>query len=809
MSRVWPEPTSNTDRNSIWIVKRYTELPGSNIRSVAAESSQAVEDQPAQELHEAASNVPAPDFSPPGAVLITPQTREVPNPCSQGCGRPKFGRFHTCCTRCKGPEGPHARDCFQKMQQAMCQAADQAKHKQGVVKVCLFAEVGGDERHGGWPSSLDSTWTLEKSCFSWGPGKHGVFYEMSCWCTTITTGRLELPETMTAETVFGIASNTSAITLSNNMGLEFDKRVGKLKSGVKAWRDRDYVYHDVPEEMTGWTFFEGLHKVTPPGTLFVIQVDDSFCPERPLEVHSFSQEEAGNQSSLQEEHLYTISHVDGFGLRLSEQRNAHSFCVEASALGGANVWKLTPERHLPQGYVRVSYWCPSSPAHGFGLTNHERRNASMCPVIIHRVRQECHDRDHPCWRLGEERCGIGDAFTLRMCSDVEGTNGYLLTAELEQGGSTLGVVTRSPKREEAGDVLRSMPSTPTVDSYLSGHGVIIPRDKHRLAECSPLSKCCLLIVVIIVLSLVASSFPKVKQNHWGLSRNTATKTVDLTRIYEPGVYAKTVWHTFHQFPSTLGTIQYAFDKPEEGVQKIAPLAARSKDRVAVSLEVSVQYVRRRDELPDLFRKAQTHQQQENLFISVLRARLIKVMSQHKASDCWERRRSFVSKMLAACKEALVTVHADCWDLQFYRSRMGEKYEAALVNTQVEKQQAKIHKARRQAALVRAQTEVQVEKIKKDIRVFEATQLADRFTIITATQTVATAEKAMAEANVSESVLGTVRQVDGRTLTAKELQRYQQLIMLGHDLPKAPVFKSLSPSTPQVVAKPRAAENEEL
>eukprot|EP00929_Paragymnodinium_shiwhaense_P036140 TRINITY_DN19414_c0_g1_i1.p1 TRINITY_DN19414_c0_g1~~TRINITY_DN19414_c0_g1_i1.p1 ORF type:complete len:607 (-),score=119.67 TRINITY_DN19414_c0_g1_i1:228-2048(-) len=31
--------------------------------------------------------------------------------CANGCGHPQFGRFETCCTHCTGGEGPHARGC--------------------------------------------------------------------------------------------------------------------------------------------------------------------------------------------------------------------------------------------------------------------------------------------------------------------------------------------------------------------------------------------------------------------------------------------------------------------------------------------------------------------------------------------------------------------------------------------------------------------------------------------------------------------------------------------------------------------------
>jgi len=34
--------------------------------------------------------------------------------CKSGCGRPAFGSFPTCCTHCRGIEGPHAKDCATK-----------------------------------------------------------------------------------------------------------------------------------------------------------------------------------------------------------------------------------------------------------------------------------------------------------------------------------------------------------------------------------------------------------------------------------------------------------------------------------------------------------------------------------------------------------------------------------------------------------------------------------------------------------------------------------------------------------------------
>ncbi|CAK0903734.1 unnamed protein product [Prorocentrum cordatum] len=43
--------------------------------------------------------------------------------CANGCGRPAFGKFKTCCSHCKGPGTSHARDCEDKCRQAAAAGA--------------------------------------------------------------------------------------------------------------------------------------------------------------------------------------------------------------------------------------------------------------------------------------------------------------------------------------------------------------------------------------------------------------------------------------------------------------------------------------------------------------------------------------------------------------------------------------------------------------------------------------------------------------------------------------------------------------
>merc|ERR1719296_348624 len=73
---------------------------------------------------QAATVVGAPSAPPPAAVATSSGEVDVEvglqvqrPPCQNGCGRAKFGKHATCCTRCTGPDGPHTGDCLRKSQQ--------------------------------------------------------------------------------------------------------------------------------------------------------------------------------------------------------------------------------------------------------------------------------------------------------------------------------------------------------------------------------------------------------------------------------------------------------------------------------------------------------------------------------------------------------------------------------------------------------------------------------------------------------------------------------------------------------------------
>eukprot|EP00928_Gymnodinium_smaydae_P089224 TRINITY_DN73212_c0_g1_i1.p1 TRINITY_DN73212_c0_g1~~TRINITY_DN73212_c0_g1_i1.p1 ORF type:complete len:399 (-),score=110.60 TRINITY_DN73212_c0_g1_i1:162-1358(-) len=307
-----------------------------------------------------------------------------------------------------------------------------------------------------------------------------------------------------------------------------------------------------------------------------------------------------------------------------------------------------------------------------------------------------------------------------------------------------------------------------------------------LRKCLGCCGCCCFLTLFI---LLCCSFATVPPLSYGLLKNNFNKRVDLTQVYEPGIYLVGFFKGFELFPSSVSTIQYSYSIPEAGVQHNQPLFLRSADAQPMHLELSVQYYRQKEGLTQLYQRAMTPQLQEDFYISNVRSQLTKVMSKHKASDCWQARSALIADFMAACKQVMAENFGVCWGLQFYRSHMDPKYEDALVRTQVQKQNVLIEAAKKRAAEVRAKTEVVVSNYTKAIQVIEATGKAQRYNIEKGATSMAEANKTLAQVQAIEHIRANVKN-GGMSPNDAELAEYMKLVMLMGDLQKPQLFAGL-------------------
>eukprot|EP00928_Gymnodinium_smaydae_P096579 TRINITY_DN8562_c0_g4_i1.p1 TRINITY_DN8562_c0_g4~~TRINITY_DN8562_c0_g4_i1.p1 ORF type:complete len:248 (+),score=19.65 TRINITY_DN8562_c0_g4_i1:87-830(+) len=70
----------------------------------------------------------------PHAGDCSAKNKRVRPACSKGCGRPAFGSFSTCCTRCKGTAHGHADDCTEKCIKGACPKKPEKPEKMPVVQ---------------------------------------------------------------------------------------------------------------------------------------------------------------------------------------------------------------------------------------------------------------------------------------------------------------------------------------------------------------------------------------------------------------------------------------------------------------------------------------------------------------------------------------------------------------------------------------------------------------------------------------------------------------------------------------------------
>jgi len=288
--------------------------------------------------------------------------------------------------------------------------------------------------------------------------------------------------------------------------------------------------------------------------------------------------------------------------------------------------------------------------------------------------------------------------------------------------------------------------------------------------------CFSVVGLILFILFIPCTITQLGQKKLALAKNTVTGVVDLHQTFVPGRYWIGFWRTFLEFPSTLNTIEFSDEVPETGVEMLGVLRSRDQDGKRIFLDLSLQYRLKPSQLGMLYSKLQLNY--ESVYISALRDALSKVGNKFAIARVWENYSEINDMMKAACKETLADMHAECWDLQLWRVRLEERYEDALVRTQVRKQAQKTEEARKMHSAVRAKTQVVLAEYRKNITVIESTGIAQKYQLERAAAATAEANIIQLEADVLKIIKDEVK-VNKTNLTMNESQlvTYQKLMML--------------------------------
>mmetsp|Transcript_70795 Transcript_70795/g.166122 ORF Transcript_70795/g.166122 Transcript_70795/m.166122 type:complete len:356 (-) Transcript_70795:95-1162(-) len=287
--------------------------------------------------------------------------------------------------------------------------------------------------------------------------------------------------------------------------------------------------------------------------------------------------------------------------------------------------------------------------------------------------------------------------------------------------------------------------------------------------------CCSVFWFAFILLVFPLSFVEVSRLNYALAKDSVTGVVDMETVWTEGRYYLGFWTEAILFPSTLRTIEFSEEKPEEEVQHLSVLRSRDMDGKRIYLDVSVQYLLMQDKVGNIYNEMLTFY--EDIYISELRDQLSKACNRFAIEDAWLNYTQVIDLMTEACTQALSTYHATCWGLQLWGIRLEPKFEAALIRTQVRKQGQRTEENRKRHTVVRAETEVRLAEFRKNKTIIEADGEAQRYLIQQEALATAEANYMDAQAKSLEIVRNIVKVRNETEMSNDQLIRYQKLLML--------------------------------
>jgi len=317
---------------------------------------------------------------------------------------------------------------------------------------------------------------------------------------------------------------------------------------------------------------------------------------------------------------------------------------------------------------------------------------------------------------------------------------------------------------------------------------VIPQSPASICLCGV----CTLVNFILIILFFPCTITQLGQFKYGIIKNKVTGYVNLDDSYEPGRYWIGFWKEFIEFPSTLNTIEFSNEKPEEGVQHLGVLHSRDKDKKQIALDISIQYRLGKGSLGKIYRDMLTVY--EDIYISELRDQLSKAANKFGIQEAWENYPKVSKMMLDRCIEVLASRHAECWGLQLWGVALTNQYQDKLIQTQVRKQAKKTEDARKLSAEVRAKTQVVIAEYRKNITITQASGEADKYLIEKGAIAIAQANFISAQAKAISIVKDKVcpladKDITGtgidqtyhctgqNTMTGRQLVNYQKMKLL--------------------------------
>jgi len=224
--------------------------------------------------------------------------------------------------------------------------------------------------------------------------------------------------------------------------------------------------------------------------------------------------------------------------------------------------------------------------------------------------------------------------------------------------------------------------------------------------------------------LAVTSIHAVPPLHYGIRCNQYNKWVETDQTYQAGRYFLGPWNSFLLFPAAVQSVEFTNEVLLQQLgARFEPLHTRTKEGLALHLQVSVQYKLNPDKVGELYQEF-SHDY-ENFFVSQMRDTLIKVAAEYEGSEFWERRAEISETMQRTLANTLKRTYADCWGFQLMNIELPPDYDEEIVKTQVVRQNIATQEFEQIATQIRATTDVIEAEFAKKVKIIKAHGIANQ------------------------------------------------------------------------------------
>lgn len=224
---------------------------------------------------------------------------------------------------------------------------------------------------------------------------------------------------------------------------------------------------------------------------------------------------------------------------------------------------------------------------------------------------------------------------------------------------------------------------------------------------------CLVVGVIAILVLIFTSFRTLEVNEIGLDYSGITKTVD-KQLYTSGIHFLGVGHSFIKYPTTVQTYEFSKSQGSDSPN----IRSRTKDGLEVELEISFQYLYISTQLYNMY---MTYADQNKTPCKKIAIDILTdVATQYVASQFFFAKEKISASMQQALNQTFAQYcYATVDYFQLKSIDLPDKYEVAIQETEVKRQDIHKAEAEKSKMTIELETKIKQAEIASNININKA------------------------------------------------------------------------------------------